>query len=162
MNAAPCIYVDADACPVKKEIIAVAEKCQVEVFMIASYDHHLEKPAGSSLIHTVQLDRGFQSVDMYIANHTSPGDVVITQDLGLAALILGKKATALSNRGETYTPDQIDFLLAVRHTHAKKRRAGGRTKGPKAMTEADRQRFLQSLTKILVELQENHSSQRNT
>lgn len=155
MTHSPTIYVDADACPVKEEIIHIAESMHVAVLFVASYDHHLHFDTDSPLINIVQLERAFQSVDMYIANHVQPGDVVVTQDFGLAVIALGKKALAISNRGERYTTQNIDFLLAVRHLNAKKRRNGAKTKGPKSTSAEDKVRFQQTLTKILRELQEN-------
>ncbi|OXM86097.1 YaiI/YqxD family protein [Paenibacillus rigui] len=145
------IIVDADACPVKSEIVTVAASFQAEVLMVASFDHRLQPMEG---VQTVQVDRSDQSVDLYIVNRIAPGDVLITQDFGLAALALGKKAIALSNRGQEYTNRTIDFLLDRRHEQAKQRRGGKHSKGPKPFTDEDRQFFLQSLTKVLRRLQE--------
>ncbi|CAM3435682.1 YaiI/YqxD family protein [Marinicrinis lubricantis] len=148
------IYVDADACPVKQQIISAARDMGVKAVFVSTIDHHLDHGGGSETIHYVQLDRAFQSVDMYIANQIRPGQLLVTQDFGLAAIALGKRAVVVSNRGEQYTSENIDYLLAVRHLNAKKRRGGGKTKGPKAMTDADRKIFLQALTNILRILQE--------
>jgi uncharacterized protein YaiI (UPF0178 family) len=145
------IIVDADACPVKTEIVKAASPFQVEVIMVASFDHHLAPMDG---VEIVQVDRSDQSVDLYIVNRIAPGDVLITQDFGLAALALGKRAIALSNRGQEYTDRTIDFLLDRRHEQAKQRRGGKHSKGPKPFSDEDRQFFLQSLTKVLRRLQE--------
>ncbi|NOU95450.1 YaiI/YqxD family protein [Paenibacillus sp. LMG 31456] len=146
------IMVDADACPVKPEIVKAAAQFQVQVMMVASYDHRLAPMEGVQII---QVDRSDQSVDLYIANRIAPGDVLITQDFGLAALALGKKAIALSNRGQNYNDRTIDFLLDRRHEQAKQRRGGKHSKGPKPFTDEDRQIFLQTLTKVLLRLQDN-------
>jgi hypothetical protein len=146
------IIVDADACPVKAEIVQAASQFGTAVMMVASYDHLIEASPGVTVI---RVDRSDQSVDLYIANHLSVGDVLITQDFGLATIGLAKRAVVLSNRGQIYTDQTIDFLLERRHEQAKLRRGGGRSKGPKAMTDDDRRRFLQSLTKVLKNLQEN-------
>lgn len=146
------ILVDADACPVKAEIVKAAAQFQAEVVMVASYDHRLAPMEGA---HIIQVDRSDQSVDLYIANRIAPGDVLITQDFGLAALALGKKAIALSNRGQIYNDRTIDFLLDRRHEQAKQRRGGKHSKGPKPFTDEDRHYFLQSLTKVLLRLQDN-------
>ena len=145
------VIVDADACPVKQEVGQAAEAFNVPVLMVASYDHRLQQEKG---VEIVQVDRSDQSVDLYIANHIRQGDVLITQDFGLAALALGKKAYAMSNRGQLFEEGMIDFLLARRHEQAKLRRGGKHTKGPKPFTSEDRANFLQSLTKLLSELQE--------
>ncbi len=146
------IIVDADACPVKPEIIQAAKAFGIEVCMVASFDHRLNESDG---VRIVQVDRSDQSVDLYIANRIKPGDILVTQDFGLAAIGLAKGAIGLSNRGQTYTERTIDFLLERRHESAKLRRGGKHTKGPKPMTDEDRKFFLHSLTKLLTRLQEN-------
>lgn len=145
------IIVDADACPVKSEIVKAAKQFNVEVMMVASFDHRLAPMEG---VQIVQVDRSDQSVDLYIANRIVPGDILITQDFGLAAIALGKKALALSNRGQQYNDRTIDFLLDRRHEQAKQRRGGKHSKGPKPFTDDDRHFFLHSLTKVLQDLQE--------
>jgi uncharacterized protein YaiI (UPF0178 family) len=152
MATIPTIVVDADACPVKREIVEVARRMSVPVLMVASYDHRLQPEPG---IEIVQVDRSGQSVDLYIANHVVRGDIVVTQDFGLATLALAKGALALSNRGQQYDEGNIDYLMERRHELAKRRRAGGKTKGPQAMTDEDRVRFQQKLTKVLLSRQEN-------
>lgn len=124
----------------------------VPVLMVASYDHHLEPEDG---VQVIQVDRSDQSVDLYISNHVSKGDIVVTQDFGLATVVLAKGAIALSPRGQQYDNDNIDFLMERRHELAKRRRSGSRTKGPKAMTSEDRVCFQQKLTKVLNSRQEN-------
>ncbi|WP_245585930.1 YaiI/YqxD family protein [Paenibacillus pinihumi] len=145
------IVVDADACPVKKEIVETARRFAIPVLMVASFDHYLQPEAG---VRIVQVDRSDQSVDLYISNHVKRGDIVITQDFGLATIALAKGAISLSNRGQSYDDEMMDFLLERRHEQAKRRRAGGRTKGPKALTPEDRSRFQQKLTKVLLQRQE--------
>lgn len=146
------LIVDADACPVKPEITDAAAQFGVPVVMVASYDHRLQAAEG---VEIVQVDRSDQSVDLYIANRLKAGDILVTQDFGLATIGLAKRATVLSNRGQTYTDRTIDFLLENRHESARGRRRGKYGKGPKAFTDRDRQGFLQTLTKLLRRLQEN-------
>ncbi|WP_308443010.1 YaiI/YqxD family protein [Xylanibacillus composti] len=147
------IWVDADACPVKQEIVAAAKPFQAEVVFAASIAHSLERWREEG-VRIIQLDPSDQSVDMYIANQLQAGDILVTQDLGLSALAMGKKAIVLSNRGQILHEEQMDYLLAARHAHARIRRGGGRTKGPKALTKEDRSNFQQTLTKVLAEQQE--------
>ncbi|WP_414811826.1 YaiI/YqxD family protein [Paenibacillus algorifonticola] len=149
----PTIIVDGDACPVKVEIKQIARSFSLPVLMVSSYDHHLEAEEGVSV---VQVEAGKDSVDMYIVNHLLKGDVVVTQDFGLACIALGKGALVLSPRGEQYTDDNIDYLMERRHEQAKRRRSGGKSKGPKAMTTEDRDRFQQKMTKVLQSEQEKH------
>ncbi|NBC72281.1 YaiI/YqxD family protein [Paenibacillus sacheonensis] len=148
----PTIVVDADACPVKREIVEIARAHAVPVLMVASHDHRLHAEEGVAIM---QVDRSDQSVDLYIANHIRRGDIVVTQDFGLATIVIAKGAIALSQRGQEYDDSNIDYLMERRHELAKRRRGGGRTKGPKALTNEDRVRFQQKLTKVLVSRQEN-------
>lgn len=148
------IIVDADACPVKREIINIAKQFAAEVTMVASFDHYIHPEDG---VKVVQVDRADQSVDLYIANHLRHDDILITQDFGLAAVGLGKKAVVISNRGQQYMNETIDFLLARRHELARSRRGGKRTKGPRALTAEDREYFQHRLTKVLQRMQDYRS-----
>ncbi|GIQ65353.1 UPF0178 protein Lmo1456 [Paenibacillus cisolokensis] len=148
----PTIVVDADACPVKAEIARTGKQFGVPVLMVSSYDHLLVPEEGVDI---VQVDRHSQAVDLYIVSRVVRGDIVVTQDFGLAAIVLAKGAVALSNQGQIYDDRTIGYLLDRRHEQAKRRRSGGRTKGPRAMTEEDRRHFQQKLTKVLLERQEN-------
>ncbi|WP_090573691.1 YaiI/YqxD family protein [Paenibacillus sp. OV219] len=152
MKALPTIVVDADACPVKREIVETARSFAIPVLMVASHDHRLQQEAGVAIM---QVDRSDQSVDLYIANHIARGDIVVTQDFGLATIVLAKGAIALSPRGQEYDDSNIDYLMERRHELAKARRGGMRTKGPKAMSSEDRTRFQQKLTKVLQTRKEN-------
>jgi uncharacterized protein YaiI (UPF0178 family) len=152
------IIVDADACPVKAEIIHAAKRFAVQVWMVASFDHRLDAVDGVEII---QVDRSSQSVDIYISNHIGKQDILVTQDFGLAAIGLAKQAVVLSNRGQLFSDRTIDFLLDRRHEQAKQRRSGKHSKGPKAMTDADRQFFLHSLTKVLQSRQEKGETTAN-
>lgn len=147
------ILVDADACPVKDEIKRAAATVGVPVVLVSSYDHILREEAG---VQVVRVDRGKESADLYIVNHLRAGDLVVTQDYGLAALVLAKRAHALSERGVVYDADNIELLLDRRHISAKVRRAGGRTKGPKKFTAEDRAVFSEKCLKLLHDLQEKH------
>ncbi|MNJ57000.1 YaiI/YqxD family protein [Paenibacillus fonticola] len=146
------IVVDGDSCPVKTEIINTAARYKAKVLMVSSYDHVIQQVEGVTV---VQVDRSQESADLYIVNHITKGDIVVTQDYGLAALALAKSCRILSPRGEEYHSGNIDYLLDRRHHYAKARRGGRYFKGPKPFTEADRQRFTESLAKLLQDMQEN-------
>lgn len=146
------IVVDGDACPVKKEIAETARAFGVPVLLVSSYDHLLREEEG---VRTVQVDRSDQSADLYIANHIARGDIVVTQDYGLAALALSKSCQVLSVRGRIFNDQDIDFLLDSRHHQAKARKSGHYSKGPKKMTDEDRRIFQHKLTKLLQKMQEN-------
>lgn len=140
------ILVDADSCPVKDIITAVAQKRNIRVILIASINHRMLAAEG---VQVITVDDSPQSVDIMLANQLVPGDIVVTQDWGLAALVLGKKAKALSPRGLIFNNGNIDELLFVRHLAAKVRRAGGRTKGPLAFVNADKRNFQQALETMI-------------
>ena len=146
------IVVDGDACPVKKEIAEVGRAFGVPVLMVSSYDHALKAEEGVTV---VQVDRGDQSADLYIANHISAGDVVLTGDYGLAALALGKRCSVLSFRGQEYDDSKMDFMLEGRHARAVERRRGHYSKGPKPITAEEKIYFQHKMTKLLILLQEN-------
>lgn len=146
------IIVDGDACPVKQEIAATARGFGVPVVLVSSYDHQLQPEEGVSI---VKVDRSDQSADLYIANHIDRGDIVVTQDYGLAALALAKACHVISFRGRLLRNEDIDFLLDSRHHMAKARRSGKYGKGPRKLLDEDRSFFQHKLTKLLSELQEN-------
>lgn len=149
------IVVDADACPVKEEISRAAVRFGVPVWMVSSYNHQMPDLPG---VTNIQVDASDQAADLYIANRLAPGDVLVTGDYGLAVIGLAKRSSVLSPRGMAFTNANIDRLLEERHLSAKRRRAGGRTKGPRPFTKEDKDRFLQVLTKVLTQLQENDLS----
>jgi hypothetical protein len=140
------ILIDADACPksVLQICIRLGRKYHIPVWTVASFNHHIE-----SDYHFVAGD-GFQEADMKIMNLTETGDVVVTGDWGLAAMVLGKEARCLSPAGREFRPEKMGFLLEEREIKAKIRRGGGRTKGPKKRTPVDDQRFKTRLEEILL------------
>ncbi|MCF7927112.1 MAG: DUF188 domain-containing protein [Candidatus Izimaplasma sp.] len=121
------ILVDADACPVKDIIVSLGKTYDLDVEMFLDDAHVYED--GYSTVHIV--DQGVDSVDFYLLNSVIPGDIVITQDYGLAALCLGKEAVVLNQDGRPYTDDNILELLEQRAHHQKLRKhmnAGGHKK----------------------------------
>jgi uncharacterized protein YaiI (UPF0178 family) len=141
------ILVDADACP--KSVLdickKVAHKHAIPVWTVASFNHSIESD------HHVAVGDAFQETDIKLMNLAEPGDVVVTQDWGLAAIVLGKGAKSLSPSGREFRSDRIEFLLEEREVKAKLRRSGKRTKGPKKRTLEDDRRFEISLERILMQ-----------
>ena len=139
------IIVDADACPRTVLLITIklGQKYKVPVWSVASFNHNIETS------HHVIVGNADQETDTKIMNLAEKGDIIVTQDWGLAAMILGKKAFCLSPSGKEYLPEKVDFLLEERALKAKHRRAGGRTKGPKKRQAADDKRFEAALDKML-------------
>lgn len=139
------IIVDADACP-KMVLQACRQKGQkysVPVWTIASFNHNIISD------HHIVVGNASQETDLKVLNLTNAGDVIITQDWGLAAMVMGKGAVCLSPDGREYRPDNIAFMLEEREMKAKYRRSGGRTKGPKKRTDADDQTFAAALERLL-------------
>lgn len=139
------ILVDADACPVKQIIVKAAKEYGLQVLMFIDTSHVLND--GYSEIITV--DKSADSVDIALVNRVSRGDVVVSQDYGVAALVLPKGASVLNQNGLVYTNDNIDRLLFERHLGQKVRRAGGRTTGPRKRTAEDDERFEKTFRAML-------------
>lgn len=135
------ILVDADACPGKHMIEKAASENNIDVIMYCDINHRLS----SSYSDIKYVESGFQNVDMIIVNEVKKGDIVISQDYGLAALVLGKKAYAISPKGYIYDNDNIDRLLFERHVSGKIRRSGGKTFNPKKRMEEDDKRLYKNL-----------------
>lgn len=131
------ILVDADACPVKGIVIKIAKQYKLPVVMLIDTSHELAD--GYSTVITV--DKARDSVDIALINLVKAGDIVITQDYGVAAMALGKRAKAVNQNGFIYTDDNIDKLLLERHLGQKVRRAGGRMANVKKRTKEDDENF---------------------
>jgi len=139
------ILVDADACPGKEIIESTAKSYKIDVVLYCDINHVL-----SSTYSVVKyMDSGSQSVDIAVANETKPGDIVVTQDFGVAAMALGKKAYAINPKGFIYNNENIDRLLFERHISQKVRRSGGKTAGYKKRNSDDDERLKRNLTKII-------------
>lgn len=144
------ILIDADGCPVVDRTVSIAREYRFECLILCDTSHYFEKKGAV----TLTFSKGADSVDFALVNLLLPGDVVITQDYGLAAMCLARKARVLSQDGMEYTNDNIDSLLLARHTAKKIRNGGGRLKSmPRRKPEQD-EVFEHALRKILSEI--NH------
>lgn len=139
------ILIDADACPktVLKIALQLGAQYAVKVWTVASFNHNIISD------HHVVVGDNDQETDIKVLNLAEVGDVVITQDWGLAAMALGKKTSCISPAGREFHNDNIDFLLEEREIKAKLRRTGGRTKGPSKRTVQEDLRFQECLSNIL-------------
>ena len=124
------IIIDADACPVVDIAVGIAKERNLECILVCDNTHFIQKDGAETVI----VDKGADSADCKIANLTEKGDAVITQDYGLAALILGKGGKVLNQNGLIYSDTNIENLLFTRFIGKKERMAGNRTKGPKKRT----------------------------
>ncbi len=138
------ILVDADACPVKSEILRVAKEHSIETHMFFDNSHSYED--GYSTVYI--LDKGADSVDYFLINKVQEGDIIVTQDYGVASMGLSKKAFVLNQNGLIYTDDNILTLLSRRALNQKIRKHS-RVKGPKKRTKQDNAKFENSLRKII-------------
>ncbi len=138
------ILIDADACPrsVLESCVKLGRKYNIPVWTVASFNHRIEAD------HLIVVGDDLQETDVKIVNLTEAGDVVITGDGGLAAMVLEKGAKCLSPIGREFHTEKIDFLLEERDLKAKFRRGGGRMKGPRRRTPEDDHRFEASLEKV--------------
>ncbi|HCL02659.1 MAG TPA: YaiI/YqxD family protein [Lachnoclostridium phytofermentans] len=142
------IVVDADACPVKGIIEQVAKEHQIEVIMFIDTSHVLY----SDYSKIITVSKAPDAVDFALLNQTNPDDIVVTQDYGVAAMALGKKAKALHPSGKIYTNENINQMLFERHIAKEQRRHGKqnlRCKNNKKRTAQDDIRFESSLNELL-------------
>jgi uncharacterized protein YaiI (UPF0178 family) len=144
------IWVDADACPVviKDILFRAAEREQVPVTLVAN--QWLRTPP-SRFVRAIQVPAGFDVADGEIVRRVEPGDMVVTQDIPLAALVLEKGALALNPRGELYTPETIAQSLSMRNFMDELRGSGVDTGGPSTFHPRDRQAFANQLDRWLAQ-----------
>lgn len=142
------ILVDADACPVKEIIEKVAESKNIEVVMYIDSSHILH----SNYSKIVIIGKGRDAVDLALINDSDIGDIVVTQDYGVASLALGRGAYAIGNSGLVYDNNNIDKLMFERFLGQKVRRAGrkgGKAFNPKKRTKEDDERFERNFLKMI-------------
>ncbi len=145
------LFIDADACPVTRDALAVARKHSIPVVLVANESQNLGQFAGRAGVEALQVGSGRDAADFAMVPRLSPGDVVVTNDTGLAAMALARGTRAISPRGRIYQAATIDAELAVRHAEQRYRRAGGRTSGPSPFQEEDREHFRKTLDRLLKE-----------
>ncbi len=139
------IYIDADGCPVVRNALKIAEKFNIPCVIICDTSHRIEHENAE----TVVVDKGADSADFRLANLIQKGDIAITQDYGLAAMCLSKKAIVLNQDGGEYTNENILGLLEFRAVSKKIRQSGGRLKGMPKRTVAQDRAFEDSLKNLL-------------
>lgn len=139
------LLIDADGCPVVDIAVRLAQARKTECVIVCDTSHVFEKDGAR----TVTVSKGADSADFALVNLIEAGDRVVTQDYGLAAMCLAKKAIVINQDGMEYTDDNIDALLLSRHTAKKIRMAGGRIKGPSKRTSGQDRTFEEKLKEIL-------------
>lgn len=141
------ILIDADGCPVVKESIKIANKFNLEVIIFCDTSHYFDEEN----IKTIFISKGIDAVDFAILNNINQGDIVITQDYGLASLVLSKNSYAINQNGMIYTKENIDELLYSRYISKKMRSSGERLKGPKKREKSQNIIFEENLKKLIME-----------
>ncbi|MBQ8834831.1 MAG: DUF188 domain-containing protein [Oscillospiraceae bacterium] len=139
------VLIDADGCPVVDIAVGLCKKHRISCLLLFDTAHEFRLDGAETLV----FDKAADSVDYALANRAEPGDIVITQDYGLASMCLARNARVLHQDGWEYTQGNIGALLLMRHDARKHRAAGGRTKGPKKRTEAQNQAFSRALEQLL-------------
>lgn len=142
------IIIDGDACPSIPIIENIARKYNVEVLIFCDFNHYIH----SNYSQVKVVDSGFQSVDMHVVNNTLENDIIISQDYGVAAMCLPKKAYVINPKGYIYSENNIDRLLEERHISQRIRRGGGKTPNPKKRSKEDDERLAANLEKIIIKV----------
>lgn len=142
------ILIDADGCPVVDITIEVAKVFNIDVLIMCDTSHIFNKPG----IETIILSKGADSVDFALVNKVAKGDIIVTQDYGLAAMVLAKGGYPINQHGKIYTNENIDQLLFNRHISKKIRKSGGKTRGPKKRQKEDDILFEKNLIQLCEKL----------
>ena len=140
------ILIDADGCPVVDITVAVARRFSLPGHIFCDTAHVFDKDGAETHI----LTQGADSADFALVNFAQRGDVVITQDYGLASMALARGAICINQDGDEYTENNIDALLLARHTARKIRNGGGRLKGPPKRSAEQNVRFEKKLTELVM------------
>ena len=140
------IFIDADGCPVVDITVRIAKAKSIGCYIICDTAHEFHKDGAE----TVVVEKGADSVDFKLVNLVSAGDIVVTQDYGLAAMCLARKAIPLSQNGLVFTDKNIDELLFSRYVSKKIRNAGGRLKGPSKRTTEQDEKFEKALEFLIM------------
>lgn len=139
------ILIDADGCPVVDPAIAIAQKFKLPIILLCDTSHEMRREGAE----TVTVSKGADAVDFVLVNRVQKGDVVVTQDYGLAAMVLAKRGYPIDQNGRIYSDENIDQLLHGRHIAKKIRQSGGRMKGPKKRRPEDNENFGKNLAELL-------------
>ena len=139
------VLIDADACPVVDIAVKLCAQHQIPCLLLCDTAHTMHRDGAETLI----FDKGADSVDFALVNRANPGDIVITQDYGLASMCLGKRVRVLHQDGWEYTEYNISGLMEQRHAAKKHRMAGGRTKGPAKRTKIQDEAFAKAFQQML-------------
>lgn len=143
------LWLDADATPrdVKEVCFRASERLRLETILVAN--QRIQLPPGYPHLSAVRVDGGPDVADRYIAEHALAGDVAVTADIPLAALLVPKGVVVIDPRGEEYTTESIGERLSVRNFMDGLRGAGVETGGAAVYGAKDKQRFANALDRVL-------------
>ena len=145
--SAPQIYVDADACPVKDEVVRVAGRHHLVVTFVANFGL---RPSRDPMVRNIVVPQGADAADDWIVERAAAGDIVVTADIPLARRALDKGAAVLGPTGRPFTPQSIGMALAMRELNQHLRETGESRGLNAGYTARDRQSFLQALDEVVV------------
>jgi uncharacterized protein YaiI (UPF0178 family) len=145
--AMPQIYVDADACPVKDEVLRVAARHNIVVTFVANFGL---RPSRDPMVRNVMVAQGADAADDWIVEHAEAGDIVVTSDIPLAGRAIRKAAIVLGPTGKPFTPQSIGMALAMRELNQHLRETGESRGLNAGFTAKDRQAFLQAFDEAVV------------
>lgn len=163
----PTLFIDADACPVTREALDEARRANIPCVIAGDSGHNLAKhvhkddptqPTDGFWVSYLQVGQGADAADFAIVCELSEGDVVVTQDFGLASMALGRGAKAIGVRGQLYDQRTIDALMLVRHAEKIERRKTGKQRGKiqgdkhPPFSNEDREHFTRNLRELLQSL----------
>ena len=154
------IFIDADVCPVVGIVEKIAKAHNLPVTLLCDTNHVLSSDYNEVII----VGAGADAVDYKLISICHRGDIVVSQDYGVAAMALGKGAYAIHQSGKWYTNDNIDQMLMERHLNKKARRGSSKNhiKGPRKQTSGDDERFVQSFEKLVLMAQAKEGEQNGT
>lgn len=142
------IIIDADACPVTDIVVGIAQEKNIECIIICDDAHKIVRDK----IETIVVPNGADAADFAIISKTEKEDIIVTQDYGLASIILSKDAYAINQDGLIYNKFNIENLLFTRHISQKMRNSGKRTKGPKKRNISQDESFKKNFLNLLVKI----------
>ncbi len=142
------VWIDADGCPVVSITVRVAREYGLNCVIVCDTAHVFEETDG---VQVITVSKGADSADFTLVNRIGAGDVVVTQDYGLAAMCLARRAVPIHQNGWVFTDRNIDELLHDRYTAKKIRMAGGRLRGPAKRKPEQDAAFEQTLRMYLTQ-----------
>ena len=139
------ILIDADGCPVVKQATQIAKENNIEVVIFCDTSHIIN----SDYAQIITVSKGADSVDFALVNDVKSDDIVVTQDYGLAAMVLSKGGKAITQNGMIISDSNLELLLTSRYESKKARMSGAHLKGPKKRTAQNDEEFIKSFKSLI-------------